>query len=268
MEFARVKKSGAEAELFLVQREDTYYVLSYERTGSLSFGIESRSSSLSKAKSDFKRILDKTVQGVQLMGQWAGEIVETRVDAEAYRHLKIFDSPTFGIDWSKGSELESPEADFLKYLDKQTGDWKGSAVSLSVTQHEYWPEFHQQIRKAVQKKYGSRFKLYRGVYRDQAKDILKNPGQPLKVHLYSSWADSLAGAKAYRGDRFDSWVVVQAEFGPEDVALAPVELPEFIKPDVLRRFAQDVASVGDELVIGPRRSVDHYTVVLKTTKPV
>jgi len=42
----------------------------------------------------------------------------------------------------------------------------------------------------------------------------------------------------------------------------------FIEPEALRRFAFDVVSVGDELIVGPRRSVDHYHVVLKTTKPI
>lgn len=266
IDFARVKKPGAEFELFLVERDDVFYVLSYETMGNLSFGIESRSSSRSRAKSDFDRILDKNVKGVQLMGTSYGEVVDTRMDAEAQQHLKVFSHPLFGVDWSKGSELESPEVDFLKYLEQQIRDWKGSPVTLSVAQHEYWPEFRKMVQEAVRKKYGSSFELYRGIYRDQAKEILDNPGQPLEVRPYSSWADSLAGAKSYRGDRFDAWVVVKAKFSAGDIALAPVELPDFIKPDILVRFAHDVQSVGDELVVGPRRAVDRYTVVLRTKK--
>jgi hypothetical protein len=272
LEFSRIVRLGSSevVELFLVTRAGWYYVLSWERLGNLSFGIEAKSDSRSKATSDFRRILDKKTKGVQLMGS-AGPVdkIETKLDQAAQQHLKIFDSPTFGVDWSKEVEdLASPEQDFLKYLVRQVGDWKASSVSLSLTGHEFWPEFQAMVLAAVHKKYGSSIKLYRGIYRDQAKEILDTQGsQPLAVHTYSSWAKSLAGAKAYRGDRrFDSWVVVQAVFSPKDIALAPVPLPDFIEPDVLLRFGSDVQSVGDELVVGPRRSVPNYRIVARTKK--
>lgn len=274
LEFIRIGRPGVEEELFLVERQGTFYTLYYSGGTNLSLGISARSKSKSRAKSDYNRLADKTLKGVQMMGGGGAgaEITATRLDSEAKNHLRAFDSPLVSMDWSKGDELGSPQEDFLPYIQKQLRDWKGSSNQLSATNHEYWPEFHAMIVEAVRKKYGSSITAYRGIYRDQAKDILENPGKPIQMRWgsdgYTSFADSLDGAKAYRGDKYDHWVVIKAVFRPKDIAMAPVMLPGFIEPDILMPLASDVYHSGDEFVVGPRKVLKHYRVVLKTKKPL
>jgi len=267
LDFARITKPGIKEEVFLVLREGTYYVLTYSYGGNLSFGIQSNTNSEGQAKSHFDRITHKLVKGVQEQSQWAGEVTESTPDAEALKHLKVFDHPLFGVDWNKSVELEDPEKDFLRYLQKHLESWKGSPGALSSTDHEYWPTFQAMVQKAIQRKYGDNIVLYRGIHGDQAKELLEKPGTPVKLHKYSSWTVSQNAAKSYRGVK-DHWVIIKAMFDPRDVALAPVKLPEFIEPDILRKLAFDVAHVGDELIVGPMTSLSHYSIVLRSKKPL
>ena len=271
LQFARVHKPGEEAEFFLVRREGLFYVLEYAMGSNLSIGIFAKSDSRSTAKSAFGRAVRQSLKGVQLMGGYdrpMGDLIADRMDADAQQHLRAFDSPIVNIDWGSGEEPASDQVDFQQFMQRQIRDWKGSKNPLSATRHEYWPEFHAMIQKAVQKKYGSSFPLFRGIYRDQAKHILLNPHRPLKLSTYSSWADSLEGGKSYRGDQHDHWVVVKAMFRPRDIALAPVMLPDFIEPDILMPLAHDVQHTGDELVVGPKKALRNFQIPLKTRKPL
>jgi DNA topoisomerase IB len=267
LEFARVGAGSALNEFFLVEREGSFYVLEYGRAGSnLSFDLISKAASRSSAKIAFDRALDQRLKGVQLMGGGHdAKVVSTRMDTDARKHLKAFDHPMVDIDWETGEEPENPQVDFLRFIKRQMKDWKGSSHQLSAARHEYWPEFQEMVHEAVRKKYGSNVTLYRGIYRDQAKEILDAPGTPIKLRTYSSWADSLEGGKGYRGHR-DYWVVIKARFKAEDIALAPVVLPDFIEPDILMPLAHDVQHVGDELVVGPKKILNKYIVALKTRK--
>ena len=271
LEFVRMMRPGDEVELFLVERQDTFYTLYFSDSSNLSLGIKSRSDSKSRARSDYRRIKDKYLKDVSMMGgsddEGEAEITATRPDSEAKQHVGYFNSPIMRIDWGEGDELGSPQEDFLPYMQRQIKDWKGSSVSLSATRHEYWPEFHSMMQDAIQKKYGSSIALYRGLHGKSAMEVLKNPGKPIALRLYTSFADSLGGAKEYRGAR-DWWVVVKTVFRPKDIALAPVLLPGFIEPDILMPLAYDVQHVGDELVVGPRRKLQHYSIVMKTKKPL
>ena len=270
LEYVKMEGPGSEAEFWLVERLGMFYTLYFSGGGNLSLGIEARAKSKGKAKSDYDRLVKKALKGVQKMGLLEHEITSTRMDSDAKSHLKAFDSDFFGVDWGgEVEELGSPQEDFLPYMRHQMDDWKGTSNQLSATRHEYWPEFHEMVVKAVKKKYGSSITLYRGIYRDQAKEILESPKAPIDLRTYSSFADSLDGAKAYRrlGSK-EYWVVIKAVFRPKDIALAPVLLPDFIEPKILLRLASDVQHSGDELVVGPRRKLTKYRVVLKTKKPL
>lgn len=275
LDFIRMEEPGGEQEFFLVERQGQFYTLSFSGGISLSFGIEATSTSKSKAKSDYDRIVKRAIKGVQTRGQSHFKVKTLKVDNEAKKHLEFFNHPTFGVDWGEEvAELGSPQEDFLPFMQKQLRDWKGSSNELSVTRHEYWPEFHKMVVAAVKKQYGSSIPAYRGIYRDQAREILQNPGKPIKMRWgtkggYTSFADSLDGAKAYRRlEQKDHWVVIKAVFRPKDIALAPVMLPDFIEPDILMPLASDVYHSGDEFIVGPRKVLRHYRVVLKTKKPL
>lgn len=269
LDYIKMEQPGGEAEFFLVERLGTFYTLYFSGGTNLSLGIEATAKTKSKAKSDYDRLVKRTLSGVQKMGQGHYEVVATRMDSDAKNHLRAFDSPIFGVDWGKSvEELGNPQEDFLPYMKAQMDDWKGTSNPLSVTRHEYWPEFHKMVVKAIKKKYGSSIPAYRGIYRDQAREILQNPGKPIKLRRYTSFADSLDGAKAYRGDRLDHWVVVKAVFRANDIAMAPVILPDFIEPKILMPLASDVYHSGDEFVVGPKKVLRHYRIVLKTTKPL
>jgi len=268
LEFARIDESYQKADHFLVERNGTYYALEFVFGGNLSFGAVGKSKSKSTAKVSHDRAVDQRLKGVQMMGGGHDATLEsTRMDSEARQHLEAFDHPTFGIDWDEGEEPDSAEEDFRKFLERQMKSWKGSHSALSVVRHEYWPTFQGMVQKAVKKKYGSSVTAYRGIHGDQAAEILDNPGKSFKVHTYSSWADSLDGARQYRGiQKKPTWVVIKASFKAKDVALAPVRLPDFVNPDILMPLATDVQHSGDELVVGPMRAVRNYKIALKTRK--
>lgn len=268
LKFTRIEEPPEVAEFFFVERQGVFYTLYFKQMGNLSLGIAATSKSKGKGVSDYDRIVNKHLKSVTMMGGSVtgeeAEVTSTRMDAEAKRHLAAFDSPMFGVDWEEEGELGTPQEDFLPYIQKQLSDWKGSPVALSATQHEYWPEFHRMVQEAVQRKYGSTVVCFRGIHGRQAKDLLDNPGAALKLNTYSSWTDSLDAAKEYR--KKGDWVVVRSTFKARDIALAPVKLPDFIEPDVLRPLATDVYHTGDELVVGPKRALRDYRVVLKTRR--
>ena len=270
LEFVRMKEPGAEKEFFLVERLGMFYTLYVSGGGNLSLGIEATAKTKARAKVDYDRLTKKALAGVEMMGAGDFEVETTRLDAQAKQHLRAFDSPLFGVDWGESvKDLGSPQEDFLPYMRRQMDDWKGTSNQLSATRHEYWPEFYEMVVDAIKKKYGSTITAYRGIYRDQARDILQNPGKPIKMRGYTSFADSLDGAKAYRRlEQKDHWVVIKAVFRPKDIALAPVKLPDFIEPDILMPLASDVYHSGDEFVVGPRKVLNQYRVVLKTKKPL
>ena len=120
--------------------------------------------------------------------------------------------------------------------------------------------------EAAKKKYGSKVRVYRGIHGKQAVAVLG--GKPLTLYPYSSWAKDLDAAMSYRGQlREDHWVVVRAEFNLKEIALAPVVLPDYAPDsDVLLPLARDVYHSGDELVVGPRKSLSRFKVVRKTRK--
>jgi len=274
--YAKLESIGlGDAEFFFVERLGTYYTLYFSAGGSLSLGIEATANTKAKGKSDFERLVKRTLSGVQKMGMGTHKFLTDKMDADAKRHLKVFDHSMFGVDWDKDKpELGSPQEDFLPYMKQQLNDWKGSSNALSVTKHEYWPEFHKMVLKAVRKKYGSSIKAYRGIFREQAVDILKKPTAPIAMRRgvgagYTSFADSLDGAKAYRRlDHKEHWVVIRTILKPKDIALAPVHLPEFIQPDILMPLARDVYHSGDEFIVGPRKALKDFKILLKTRKPL
>jgi len=270
LQFIRMEEPGLSVELFLVERQEVYYTLRYAKMGSLSFGIEASAKNKGRAKQDFDRLVAKNLKGVTLMGgRESGEatVTATEPDQEARKHLQIFSHSLYGVGWEQdkdAKELPSPQEDFLPYLQQQLRHWKGSPVSLSVTQHEYWDEFHKMVVQAVAKQYGQSIKGFRGIHGKQATSVIQDPGKPLALNLFSSWADSLNGARQYRGHKGDQWIVVQAVFKPRDIALAPVTLPDFIEPDILMDLARDVYHTGDEFIVGPLRAISNYKVVAKT----
>ena len=268
--YTRLVEQGVQKVHFFHLERDGVHYLAHVKSGSgLDYGLDVQGS-----RSQILKQFDLAVQGVQRgVGMYtSGAEIETeQMDAQGQKGLDLLTHPKWGPDWG-GKTEEAPEGDaeqqdFHRLLVKQVKDWKGSANSLRVMNHSYWPTFHSMVQKAVKRKYGSKIKAYRGIYGRQALDIIQ--GKPLKLHRVSSWAAELKGALAYRGSLGkDFWVIIGASFKPSDIVMAPVTLPDYAPdPDVLRLFATDVQHSGDELVVQSKGTVP-FKIVRRTRKKI
>lgn len=260
LRFVRATTPGDTAEFFLLERGGKLYYVRVNRGSSLRLNIEARGPG---ARAAFDLDLENHLRGVEGYGTYT---IETeRPDMQAKKTMAAFDHPMFGLDWDKGEDAgdEAEQQDFHRYLTRQLKDWMGGARNLAVTKHRYWPAFKTMVESAV----GSAPTLYRGIWGDQAREILD--GGPLKLYPYSSWTTdkryaqdvamhSVGGGK----NKGDPWVVVAAKFPLSQIAFAPVELPEYapdpkILPYHLKR--------EDEFIVrsGPLRP-GAYKVVAKT----
>jgi hypothetical protein len=253
-------------EFFLVERDGMYYVLFVGIASGVEIDVKARGKSRAAVEREYELAVENEMRGTgvgtgtQLGSGHDLEIATTKMDAMAKRHLKTFDHPFWGIDWGTAGREAAKDIgaraaeQFHKLLSHQVSNWKGSSNGLHASKHRYWPTFEKMVQAAVRKKYGSRFKLYRGIHGKQAEGLIK--GEPLDVKRLSSWTNSLDLAKQFRsysGERVghgSAWVIVSKVFSPKDVALAPVELPEY-EPDqrVLMPLASDVYGQGAEFIV-------------------
>lgn len=264
VQFVRLRgEQGGLVELFLVKRGASHFLLRHAQNGALSFGIEA-----SGSRTEMRRALEHESENIQRgvkLYHGAYEVETTRMDAEAHSMLKAFDSPIVGIKWDKAPGAKDQADEFTRLLKRQLRDWKGSSNGLNVLKHREWAAFHEQVVKAVRKKYGSSITIYRGIWGTQAEKVLK--GDVMPIRSYSSWTPSLAAAKEYRGHKGEAWAVVRMKVPSKRIALAPVELPDFAHPDILDPLAHDVAHTGDELILhSPTKSVptSDFKIVIRT----
>jgi hypothetical protein len=204
-------------------------------------------------------------------------VVTDQMDSKGQKVLEFLFHPLFGADWSKvvpeETTVEDAEAEsFHEVLKRQVKDWKGSFSGFRAAGHRYWPTFKEMLVKAVKAKYGSKLKLYRGVYGSYAGDILR--GEPLKIRRLTAWSldpnealdfahhGSGGGAGGFRKDY---WLVIQATYPAEDVVAAPVTLPDYAPdPDVYDAFTWE-----KEVVIEDKRgalSKGSYKIVRRSRK--
>ena len=237
------------AHLWHVERDGVHFLLYFKGGGSLSYDAKAAGT-----EAEISRAFDQEIvrfkSGTYHNEVW--EVVSETIDEDSARYLKIFDHPTFGIDWEKVSGSISDEDQFCDMLEKQIKSWKGTSHSMPVASHPYWPKFHKMVKTAVSEEYGNSIRLYRGIHGDQAPDILA--GIPVKTFSFSSWTSDLSSARVYaagktkRGDR--DWVVIRRNFSPEEIAFAPVTLSGPCEnPDILMRLMYDVEHPGDEFIV-------------------
>lgn len=246
------------AEFFFVERGGKFYVLRFASAGGISFdalvmgddrGSVEREYDLS-VENERKQTGVGTGTGIGIGGEQG--ISTEKMDATAERHLRVFDHPTFGVNWEKSREASSDiggraAEQFRDLLTTQLKDWKGSANGLHAAKHRYWPTFLRMVQDAVRVEHGSRFVLYRGLRGVQAEVVLD--GKDLPLRPYSSWTSKIGMARRFRGIKGDTWAIVSSVFSSEDVALAPVALPGYSDPEILRPLASDVYGGGDELIV-------------------
>ena len=251
LDYAALQYEHDEALTYLwhVERDGVHFLLYFKGGGSLSYDAKAAGS-----ESEINRAFDQEIARFE-SGTYHDEVwkvVSETMDADSERRLKIFDDPTFGVDWEKVGGSTSDEDQFCDMLEKQINTWKGASHSMPVGSHPYWPKFHEMVKAAVREKYGNSIRLYRGIHGDQAPDILA--GVPVKMFRFSSWTSDLSSARVYaagktkRGGR--DWVVVRRNFSPEEIAFAPVTLSGPCEnPDILMRLMQDVEHYGDEFIV-------------------
>jgi len=256
-------------ELFHVEREGKDFLLNWELGGTgMSFGVmaEGNHSAISRAM-DME--IDNLERGAARY-HVPFVMVAEKIDAKAQKHLDIMDDSTWGVAW-EGDPPESEMEHFYKGLARDIKEWRGGSIGLSATRHSFWPEFHKMVVQAVQREYGGKVKLWRGVVGDMAKEVLQGAAFP--THLYASWTTDKLYAKDFAIDRargrirgdIDFWIVAETTYPASSVMFAPVVLPEFApNPEVLLPFA-----VEDEFVIKDRRRAlkpGQFKVVQKTRK--
>ena len=254
IKFVRLK-SWNNVEYFLVKRGDMYYALVYEAGTGISFDAFAKGKNISAVEQEFDRAVRDRTKGVKLY-QHGRRIATREVDTKAMQHLKISEHPSFGIKWettpdARDNEKEAELEDFHRYLSQQIMRWKGSVNRLRVSKHSYWPVFQKMVRKAIREKYGSGFRLYRGVTGKQAIDVIR--GRPLKLYRYSAWTRDIDTAKEFRDlERKKAWVIVSKIFKPKNIVAAPVQLPDYEpNPAIFRTFAGE-----DEFIVNiPRKMV-------------
>ena len=251
LDYAALQYEHDEALTYLwhVERDGIHFLLYFKGGGSLSYDAKAAGT-----ESEISRAFDQEISRFE-SGTYHNEVwkvVSETMDADSGRRLKIFDDPTFGVDWEKVGGSTSDEDQFCDMLEKQINTWKGASHSMPVGSHPYWPKFHEMVKAAVREKYGNSIRLYRGIHGDQAPDILA--GVPVKMFRFSSWTSDLSSARVYaagktkRGGR--DWVVVRRNFSPEEIAFAPVTLSGPCEnPDILMRLMQDVEHYGDEFIV-------------------
>lgn len=243
------KHASEPTHLYHVEREGSHYLLYYKGGGSLSYDAK-----MTGTPAEVAAAFDKEVEflgsGAYHNENW--QVATETPDQHAQKILGIFEHPTFGIKWEKTGVGQSSEDQFCDMLEQQVKEWKGSAHTLSVARHPYWPKFHAMVRDAVSKEYGSSIRLYRGIRGEQALPILD--GVPSKNRGATAWTSDLSSARVYaagktkRGDA--DWVVVRRSFSPEEILLAPVMLDGPCEnPDILMRLARDVEHYGDEWIV-------------------
>jgi len=241
--------------LWHVEREGIHYLLYFKGGGTLSYDAKSAGTEVEIA-SAFDKELARQESGTYHNEVW--KVTTETMDSKAEEILNIFEHPTWGVDWDKAGGSISDEAQFCDMLEKQVDTWKGTAHSLPVAKHPYWPTFHNMVKNAVADEFGASVRLYRGIHGEQAIPILN--GEPVKNRSVSSWTSDLQGARVYAAGKTKhggkDWVVVQRNFSPEEIALAPVTLDGPCEnPDILMRLMYDVEHSGDEFIVNLRELV-------------
>ena len=260
LKFTRLVSGTASIELFFVQRGDRHYVLRWAADTSLSFNLLAAGSKQEMSRR-YKLAVANDLKGTGLHSL-PYEVETTRIDAKGKMHLDHFDHPMVGTKWEHGTKGDSDEEQFMRMLAQQVKDWKGSSNPLNILRHQFWPKFRKKFTLAVAAKYGPKVTVFRGMHGTPAKQAIAR--EPVSMREYSSWADSLNGAKAYRKGRI--WAVIKGSFPASRVVLAPVTIPGIADPNVLMPFATDVEHVGDELIIhtGNLLPPSDYSVALQT----
>ena len=241
--------------LWHVEREGIHYLLYFKGGGTLSYDAKSAGTE-AEISVAFDKEIARQESGTYHNEVWT--VVTETMDSKAKRTLDIFEHPTWGVDWAKIGGSISDEAQFCDMLERQVDTWKGTAHSLPVAKHPYWPTFHEMVKDAVADEFGSSVRLYRGIHGEQAISILN--GEPVKNRAVSSWTSDLQGARVYAAGKTKhggkDWVVIQRNFSPEEIALAPVTLDGPCEnPDILMRLMYDVEHSGDEFIVSLRELV-------------
>jgi hypothetical protein len=251
LDYVELRARNDTNHMWLVERGGVFFVLSFQTGSRLEYGVKGAGT-----RAEASRAFDQELRNLQ-SGTYHGEVWKVEadeMDADARKRLDVFDDPTWGLDWEKeaGTQMASEEDQFCEMLAEQVRAWKGTAHGLPVAKHPYWPKFHAMVQEAVAREYGNSIRLYRGIRGKQALPILD--GQRSRNRGATAWTSDLSAARVYaagktkRGDT--DWVVVQRNFSPEEILLAPVVLDGPCKdPDILMRLSRDVEHFGDELIV-------------------
>ena len=199
----------------------------------------------------------------------------TRLDAQGEKASELLFHPMFGAKWDKlapkeDSADEASLESFHKLLKRQVQDWKGSSSRFMVAGHRYWPTFLKMVHEAVAKQYGSKIKLYRGVYGDYAKEILQ--GGDIKIRRLTAWTLDPAEAKTFAfygggggggGYRKDYWLVIEKKYPVENVLAAPVVLPDYEPdPNIYHAFKHE----SEVVIEDPKGTLTDYRIIQKSRK--
>lgn len=256
-----------------LEMKGTHYLAIFESGSGLQYGIEAKGN-----KSQVERAYQYEIQkSLNPIGGRTTRTWEQAPDdpAKVNQIIDTFVHPTWGFSeeqWGVTPHGDDntftddfEEKEFHRLLKDQLKGWKGGGFGTLVQNHPYWKTFHSMIQEAVKKKYGSRIRLYRGIWGKQAYDILN--GAPVKVNPISAWAVDKDAAMVYRRvQKRDYWVVVRGVFKAKDIMFAPVVLPDFIDPNILLVFGRDVEHTGDELVVHTPSGRVNAEVIMKTKK--
>lgn len=250
VEFSRLEGHyPSVAELFHIERDGRHYLLNYEQASGTSYDLL-QSGSRSQISQAFKGMQDRYEKVNDL------KEVSSKIDAQGRNHLKFLLDKTWGVELKEKKD-DAVAQDFNKQLDREVRNWRGSfskdvqgKLKISFVRHPYYPEFRKQFLDALQKEFGGRLTLYRGVYGDNATEAVRNG--KLKVHRFSSWSSdkSIARDVARQWRKGKSYAIVKATFSPNQVLLGAVDLKDYVDPKALLDFYRE-----KEFVIQSRGSV-------------
>lgn len=229
--FVRLGNGSFVVELFHIEEKSKNYLLLYEKFGSTKIDLLS-SGNKSKVSRDFNSQKEK-YRDVENLG-----IDSEKMDPKSNKILKFILDPKWGIKLEEKEE-DLEENDFNEYLKREINKWGGSfskefqGDTFSLERHPYFKNFKSKIKDALKNQYGSSIKLYRGIYGDQVKDVLKN--KKIKLHKFSSWTSdkSIASYIIRQFGKGKIWVIVEATFKLDNILFAPVVLHDYINKNIL-----------------------------------
>ena len=253
-------RGGDRMEVFLVQTQTGYGVAVAYYSASLSLDVDAFNS-----QAEATHAYDLFLENVQvdIGGKYgcAYEIVPTPngMDEQATKAIRLLQDPLWGPSWEE-QDYQDPAAkeqvEFYSLLQEQLKNWKGMGIHVRVSGHRYFPAFKAMVKEAVASEFGEELMLWRGVYGKLARNVIN--GGELPLRQFSSWTSDKRYAKEFvlstpggaDFGRAQDWAVVQAVFTPEDIAFAPVVLPDFDPdPDILVKpfiFEHEFVVVGGE----------------------